>query len=424
VGLRADRRTAQTLGIRFVIIHCQNDFDVTEVQRMKRGPPRPARSAAFLLAQLGAHAASRFGERIAPLGVVPSDAGILRAVGDSPGISQQGLAAALSILPSRLVALLDDLAKRGLVERRDHPDDRRIYALHLTDAGRRTLGAIGRVAREHDVAICAALDETERSELVSLLQRIADEQGAAPGSTPRISTGPVVSARPEVVVVTGTDTGVGKTLVTAGLARALLDAGKLTIAVKPIESGCEHEAAASTEDGVVLATATGQHAPREALVRLRAPLAPALAAEREGISIDMDGLAARIRALGDGADVVLVEGAGGLLSPLTWVEDVTHLARRLDARVLVVGADRLGTLNHVHMTVQVLLDSWLLPLGVVLSAPPEADASTGTNAEALRRRLDHYGGVKRRIAELPRVAGVADAAVRLTRVMDWLSAAT
>lgn len=153
-------------------------------------PPTGVRgtlSPAFLLAQVGAHAAMRFGERMETLGLAPPHAGILRMVQASEGLSQQTLGAELRILPSRLVALVDDLQARGLIERRDHPTDRRSYALYLTDRGRDALKAIGRAAREHQDALCAALNAEERAQLASLLKRIADEQGLQPGVHPGFS---------------------------------------------------------------------------------------------------------------------------------------------------------------------------------------------------------------------------------------------
>jgi DNA-binding MarR family transcriptional regulator len=137
-------------------------------------------STSFLLAQVGAHAAMRFAERLAPLGYTPPQAGILRVLGGSAGLSQQRLAALLGIHPSRLVALLDELESRNLVERAAHEDDRRSYALHLTTKGRAALADIGKVAREHDTALCAALDASERATLAALLGRVADEQGLTP----------------------------------------------------------------------------------------------------------------------------------------------------------------------------------------------------------------------------------------------------
>jgi DNA-binding MarR family transcriptional regulator len=147
------------------------------------GPGHP-RSNAFLLAQIGAHAAARFAERLSQVELVPAHAGILRAIGMDPGTSQQALALLLGMLPSRLVSLIDELERRGLVERRDNPRDRRLYALQLTDAGKKTMADLRRIATAHDDAICAALGKREREQLGQLLRRVADEQGLTPGVHP------------------------------------------------------------------------------------------------------------------------------------------------------------------------------------------------------------------------------------------------
>lgn len=143
-----------------------------------------AQGAAFLLAQIGAHAASKFAERLAELQLVPAHAGIFRILAGRPAITQQALATALRALPSRLVALIDELESRGLLERRPHETDRRSYALHLTEAGRSTLQAIGRIAREHQQTLLAGLSEEEQRQLAALLQRVADHQGLTPGVHP------------------------------------------------------------------------------------------------------------------------------------------------------------------------------------------------------------------------------------------------
>src|SRR5438105_260494 len=128
----------------------------------------PSRAVGFLLAQVGAHAAGKFAERLAPLNLKPSDAGLLRILGASEGMSQQALASRLRINPSRLVGLVDALETRGLVERRENPQDRRTYALHLTAPGRAVLHDIGRISRAHSDAICAALNTEEREMLANL----------------------------------------------------------------------------------------------------------------------------------------------------------------------------------------------------------------------------------------------------------------
>ena len=144
----------------------------------------PTADLAFLLAQVGAHAASQFAERLAELELTPPHAGILRAVAQADGLSQNALSEKLGMFPSRLVVMLDGLQERGLLERRDSPEDRRSYALYLTKAGRAMLQRIGRVVREHTQALCAALDEAEQAQLAALLKRIAEEQKLTPGVHP------------------------------------------------------------------------------------------------------------------------------------------------------------------------------------------------------------------------------------------------
>jgi DNA-binding MarR family transcriptional regulator len=148
---------------------------------------RGADSPAFLLAQVGAHAAAKFAEHLSAINLSPPHAGILRFVNAAGGISQQALAGRLRILPSRLVALIDELEERGMIERRADPGDRRSYALHLTDKGRDTMKAIGRVARDHQDALLASLSTEERDGLASLLRRVADQQGLRPGVHPGFS---------------------------------------------------------------------------------------------------------------------------------------------------------------------------------------------------------------------------------------------
>ncbi len=142
------------------------------------------RQPAFLLAQVGAEAAAQFAARLRVLDLTPADAGILRLLRVEAGLSQQALAARLRIAASRLVAILDQLEKRGLVERKANPEDRRLYALFLTPAGGETLGRIGDVARKHQEALLAALSAEERAMLATLLLKIADQQGLARGVHP------------------------------------------------------------------------------------------------------------------------------------------------------------------------------------------------------------------------------------------------
>jgi len=217
----------------------------------------------------------------------------------------------------------------------------------------------------------------------------------------------------QFLVITGTDTEVGKTRVATGMGRALELAGRRVVAVKPIESGCASDAPAATEDGVLLAQAAGQTNPAAALVRLTDAITPAAAADNEGTSIDFHKLMLETRSLGQDADVVLVEGAGGLLSPLTWRHTTLDLAVALNAPVLVVAANRLGALNHIRLTLNVLAATDVRVAAVVLSAPEVPDEATASNAATLAKLPDMPP-----VFTLPRVTtlnGAADALMPLCK---------
>src|SRR5882757_3149220 len=157
-----------------------NQQDTEKDKGIDKGKDQPA----FLLAQVGAYAATQFAERLAALQLSPPDVGILRLLRIAPGISQQELSTRLQIHPSRLVAILDNLEKRTLVERKPNPQDRRLYSLHLTKDGGEILEQIGKVAREHQDALLSTLTIDERTKLAELLHRIADAQGLTRGVHP------------------------------------------------------------------------------------------------------------------------------------------------------------------------------------------------------------------------------------------------
>src|SRR5215207_9624339 len=117
-------------------------------------PAKKSTGAAFLLSQVGAHAAGRFAERMEKLGFTLQQVGLLRAIGAQQGQSQQALAEHLGLVPSRVVSFVDDLEAKGLVERRRNPTDRRLHALYLTPEGQAALGEIGAAAREHEAGLC------------------------------------------------------------------------------------------------------------------------------------------------------------------------------------------------------------------------------------------------------------------------------
>jgi DNA-binding MarR family transcriptional regulator len=150
----------------------------------RAGGPSDRGGVAFLLAQLGAFAAERFGTQAAALDFTRPQAGLLRVIAQEPGQSQQAVAARLGTPPSRLVALVDGLEQRGLVERRRNAGDRRNYELHLTGAGRAALRRLGEVGAEHETAITAPLSRAERTELDRLLSKLAAAHGLTPGVHP------------------------------------------------------------------------------------------------------------------------------------------------------------------------------------------------------------------------------------------------
>ncbi len=181
------------------------------------------------------------------------------------------------------------------------------------------------------------------------------------------------------IFVTGTDTGVGKTFVACALATALRARGRGVAVMKPVETGVE----GTPEDAVRLRAAAADPAPLETICpwRFRAPLAPAAAAALEGVTIDVERMAMLVHERTRAAELLLVEGAGGLLVPIagrmTWLD----LVRRLDLPLLVVAANRLGTINHAALTARVAREAGVRVTGFVLSQPTvETDASAATNA--------------------------------------------
>jgi DNA-binding MarR family transcriptional regulator len=169
-----------------LIITVYNDYSEKRMARRRGsgGDLVASDNLGFLLSQVGAHAAARFAEWLAPLDIAPAHAGILRVLRQADGVSQQALGEKLGVFTSRLVGLLDELEARELVERRQNPTDRRSYALYLTEKGRETVQKIDRVSNKQQDTLCAGLTQTERTQLAKLLRQIADEQGLRPGIHP------------------------------------------------------------------------------------------------------------------------------------------------------------------------------------------------------------------------------------------------
>lgn len=173
--------------------------------------------------------------------------------------------------------------------------------------------------------------------------------------------------------VTGTDTGVGKTAVSAGLLAALRRRGVRVAAMKPAETGWGGAAGTWPPDGACLARAAGLRLPREQVVPyvLAEPLAPAVAADRAGVSIDLARLQAAYAALAQEYDLVLVEGAGGLAVPLTGALTMADLAAAWRLPVLVVARPGLGSINHTVLTVEYARAKGVRIVGVVINGYPD-----------------------------------------------------
>jgi DNA-binding MarR family transcriptional regulator len=145
---------------------------------------------AFLLSQVGIYASKRFAERIATVGLQPPLFRVLNLVDAEEGKSQQAIAAGIEIPPSRMVALVDELERLGLVERRPDPKDRRVRALFLTAEGRRCLARGRKIAKQHEEELTKGMKAADRERLVYLLQKIVDEQAIGRGVHPGLSEKP------------------------------------------------------------------------------------------------------------------------------------------------------------------------------------------------------------------------------------------
>ncbi len=189
------------------------------------------------------------------------------------------------------------------------------------------------------------------------------------------------------IFITGTDTGVGKTLVACGLAALLRSMGYKVGVMKPVETGCEErDGKLFPQDAFYLKEASGCEAPLEKICpyRLKEPLAPSVAAERSGVKVDIDLIERLYGELSSKHDITIVEGAGGLLVPLLPHYTYADLARLLKLPLLVVAANRLGAINHLLLTLEHASCRGLQVLGYVfnrLSSEPSLAAET--NAEAL-----------------------------------------
>ena len=227
------------------------------------------------------------------------------------------------------------------------------------------------------------------------------------------------------IFITGTDTGVGKTTIACGIAAALVRRGWRVGVLKPAETGCHvgSDGQLQPEDALRLKHFARCRLDVEAICphRLRAPLAPLVAAQQEGRHIDVDEL---VRTHADTAathDITLIEGAGGLLVPLAPGVTFADLAGRLKVPVLVVVGSRLGAINHALLTIRHAECLGLHVLGYVVNfLSPDPDVAAASNVAVLADWLGpplgivpHLGGIEMTEAERGRLADVFTQQLRL-----------
>jgi dethiobiotin synthetase len=190
--------------------------------------------------------------------------------------------------------------------------------------------------------------------------------------------------------VTGTDTGVGKTYVSILLISLLRRRGVQVAAMKPVETGVVPDDPRS--DAMRLRAAAGIDDPIERVRPILAsePLAPWVALSRAGVKLDLAALDEAYAALCDGRDAIVVEGAGGLLVPLTRDLSYDGLFVGWDLDLVIVAGNRLGTISHTQLTVRAAHDAGLRVRGVVLNAlgPEPGGIAEQTNLEALQELLE------------------------------------
>jgi dethiobiotin synthetase len=188
--------------------------------------------------------------------------------------------------------------------------------------------------------------------------------------------------------ITGTDTGVGKTVVACGLAAAFKKSGFKVGVMKPAESGCQNvKGHLVPQDATNLKMAAGSNQPIERICpyRLGVPAAPSVAAAKSGVRIQPEFLVRLCHDMGRMHDLMIVEGAGGLMVPLVSTYTYADLARQLGLGVIVVVGNRLGAINHAILTIEHASCLGLNVCGYILNElESERTPATTTNAATLQ----------------------------------------
>lgn len=188
--------------------------------------------------------------------------------------------------------------------------------------------------------------------------------------------------------VTGTDTGVGKTLISCALLHAFAAQGKSVAGMKPVAAGCDdddlNEDVKKLRAASNILTSLGQINPYSFFH----PIAPHLAARHAGVSINLERILNSYHELSTQAEVVIVEGAGGFLVPLNDTQDSADLAVALELPVILVVGMRLGCLNHALLTMRAINASGLKCAGWVANVLDPDMAALDENIKALQQRIE------------------------------------
>ncbi len=196
--------------------------------------------------------------------------------------------------------------------------------------------------------------------------------------------------------ITGTDTGVGKTFIARGLARAFRDMGLSVGVMKPVETGCRvRKGALIPPDALMLMEAASSTDSLDIVnpYRFKTPVAPNIAARLERKKINLEKIEKSFKTIVAGHDVTLVEGAGGILSPVTDELDNAGLARMLGLDVIIVVPSRLGAVNQALLAIEATRSRGLALAAVVLNnidGRGKQDASLKYNKDEIKR----LGGVR------------------------------
>jgi dethiobiotin synthetase len=190
--------------------------------------------------------------------------------------------------------------------------------------------------------------------------------------------------------ITGTDTGVGKTYIACKLIKQYVAKGYKVVGMKPVAAGCELiDGAWVNEDVKLLTEASNVKAPINLInpYCFKAPIAPHIAAQYEGVEISLDVIVSAYHQLTQMADIVIVEGAGGLLVPLNSEHTIANLIAELNISTILVVGLKLGCINHALLTTEVLT-SRRLPIAMWVANPIETEMQAyDDNVLTLQRRL-------------------------------------